>query len=298
MNTSRDTLNTSGATTTSTRQGASHRRSVLAGCALAAGLGLTLPLATAGPASATAGSAPTPYALRLSSQTLAFGARDTGSASTKSVTLTNTGSRSLQPLQVLSGASSFTVSADGCSGRTVQPAGTCSFTVRFAPQVAGPAAGQLKVLTEEGTAAQNVVLSGTGVQQLMQSYFYQYTFTSPPVINGVAAPQSFIGSGFAPAGTYSPGQVVAVYDPTGLKQIGSYRIGTTTPVPLDAARLNRVTVSSYTWGSKTITAGTGLQSVDGTSGLSSEAGYLNGYGAEGSGAFFNDHSPAIRPSHW
>jgi hypothetical protein len=275
-----------------------RRATLLAGCALAAGLGLALPVATAGSASATAGTTTPAYAISVSTHTLAFGPRNTGSVTTKSVKVVNVGTQALDPLRLRSGSSQFRVRADSCSGRSLAPAASCSYSVAFAPTLAGSVSGRLKVLTDQGTPAQNVALTGTGVQQMMQSYFYQYTYASPPVINGVAAPQSFIGSGWAPTGTYAPGQVIAVYDPTGLTQIGSYRIGATSAVSLDPTRLGHVAVSSYTWGTKTITATGGLQSVDGVSGLGSEAGYLNGYGAEGTSAHFDDHNAAIRPSHW
>jgi hypothetical protein len=274
-----------------------RQRTVLAGFALAAGLGLGLPVATAASASATVGTTTPTYAISVSTHTLAFGPRDTGSVTTKNIRVVNVGTQAVDPLRLRSGSSEFRVSADSCSGRSLAPADWCSYSVRFAPTLAGTVSGQLKVLTDQGTPAENVALTGTGIQQMMESYFFQYTYAKPPVINGVAAPQSFIGSGSAPTGTYASGQVIAVYDPTGLTQIGSYRIGATSAVPLDATRLNHVAVSSYTWGTRTITATGGLQSVDGASGLGSEAGYLNGYGPEGTSAHFDDHNAAIRPSH-
>ena len=176
--------------------------------------------------------------------------------------------------------------------------GSCAYTLRFAPTAAGAVSASLQVLTTEGTPAQSVAISGTGVQQLMEHYFYQYSFTNPPVINGVAAPQSFIGEGRAPAGTYTTGQTIAVYDTTGLTQIGTYRIGAVdNTVPLDNT-LNQVDVSSYTWGTNTYTAATGLADRPGTTGLGSEAGSIAGLGLDGSAASFNDHNPAVHPYHF
>ena len=193
---------------------------------------------------------------------------------------------------------SVSLSANTCAGASIPAAGTCSYTLRFAPTAAGAVSGTLQVLTTEGTPAQNVTISGTGVQQLMEHYFYQYTFTNPPVINGVAAPQSFIGEGRAPAGTYTTGQTIAVYDTTGLTQIGTYRIGAVdNTVPLDAT-LNQVDVASYTWGTNTYTAATGLADRPGTTGLGSEAGSIAGLGLEGSAATFNDHQPAVIAHHF
>ena len=157
------------------------------------------------------------------------------------------------------------------------------------PQQA-PSRAQVQVLSVQGTPAQTVALSGTGVVQQMQAYNYLYTFTNPPVINGIAAPQSFQGTGFAPAGTYTFGQTIPVYDATGLTQIGTYRIGTVTDLPLNAAQVNTVTVTTYTWGTMHYITGTGLSAGTATGGLGSEGGSVNG-------SSFNDHSPAIQPSH-
>jgi hypothetical protein len=249
-------------------------------------------------ASATAASPTAAHSFTLSTHTVAFGAKNLGTAATKKVTFKNTGTKALHPVQVLSAPASVSLSANTCAAKSVPAGGSCAYTVRFAPTTAGPVSGTLQVLTTEGTPAQDVAISGTGVQQLMEHYFYQYTFTNPPVINGVAAPQSFIGEGRAPAGTYTTGQTIAVYDATGLNQIGTYRIGAVdNTVPLDST-LNQVDVDSYTWGTNTYTAATGLADRPGTTGLGSEAGSIAGLGLEGSAASFNDHQPAVVPHHF
>jgi len=238
------------------------------------------------------------HSFKLSTHTVAFGSHNLGSTTTKKVTFKNTGTKTLHPVQVLSGASSLTLSANTCAAKAVPAGASCAYTLRFAPTAPGPATATLQVLTTEGTPAQNVAISGTGVQQLMEHYFYQYTFTNPPVINGVAAPQSFIGEGRAPAGTYTSGQTIAVYDTTGLNQIGTYRIGTVdNTVPLDAT-LGQVDVTSYSWGTHTYTAATGLADRPGTTGLGSEAGSIAGLGLDGNPASFNDHQPAVIAYHF
>lgn len=84
----------------------------------------------------------------------------------------------------------------------------------------------------------------------MESYHFLYTYTNPPAINGVAAPQSYEGAGYAAVGTYTPGQVITVLDKaTGLHEIGQYRIGNVdNTVPADPAKLQTVSVTRYTWG--------------------------------------------------
>jgi len=259
----------------------------------ATGLAVAAPLAIAGAALAGSAQATTvpSYAFSLSSHTVPFGSVNTGSSLSKSVTLTNTGTGALQPVQIKSGSGEFTVSGGSCVNATVAVGGHCSYTLAFAPTVAGAASANLQVLTLQGTPAQAVALSGTGVVQMMQSYNYLYTFTNPPVINGVAAPQSFQGTGFAPAGTYTMGQTIPVFDATGLFQIGTYRIGATAALPLNQAQVNTVTVNVYTWGTTRYINGTGLSANTGTTGLGSESGNVFG-------ATFSDQHAAIQPSHW
>jgi Abnormal spindle-like microcephaly-assoc'd, ASPM-SPD-2-Hydin len=264
-----------------------------AGRVAAAGLALAAPLAIAGAAlsggSAEASTIPS-YAMSLSTHALSFGSVNVGSHLSKSVTVTNTGSKALQPVKVKSGSTRFSASGS-CVNATLAPGTSCKYTVKFTPTAAGTVSGNLQVLSVQGTPAQNVALSGTGVVQQMQAYNYLYTFTNPPVINGVAAPQSFQGTGFAPAGTYAFGQTIPVYDTAGLTQIGTYRIGTVSEQPLDAAQLNTVVVNTYTWGTNHYIAGTGLSSTTATGGLGSEGGSVNGNP-------FNDHNPAIVQQHF
>jgi hypothetical protein len=270
---------------------ASKARSV--GRLTAAALALAAPLAVAGAAltSTAAGATTVPsYALHLSAHSVAFGSVNTGASLAKQVTLTNTGSKALQPVQIASGSGEFSVGGS-CVNATVAPGKTCGYTLSFAPTAAGAVTGSVQVLSVQGTPAQAIALSGTGVVQQMQAYNFLYTFTNPPVINGSAAPQSFQGTGFAPAGTYTLGQTIPVFDAAGLNQIGTYRIGTVTTEPLNAAQVNTVTVTTYTWGTTHYITGTGLSAGTATGGLGSEGGSV--YGAS-----FTDHWAAIQPSHW
>jgi hypothetical protein len=258
-----------------------------------AGLAVAAPLSIAAAAlSGTAAHASTvpAYAMRLSTHTLSFGSVNVGSHLSKSVTVTNIGSKALQPVKVKSGSAEFKVGGS-CVTATLAPGTSCKYTATFTPTAAGAVTGAVQVLSVQGTPAQTVALTGTGVVQQMQAYNYLYTFTNPPLINGVAAPQSFQGTGYAPAGSYTFGQIIPVYDAAGLTQIGSYRIGTVTDQPLDPAKLNTVVVNTYTWGSTHYSTGTGLTSTTATGGLGSETGTVNGNS-------FNDHNPAIIQMHF
>lgn len=297
-----------GSTTVPTAVSHQSRRSKATRRGLAVAVGLALPLvgasaALASPATtASANTATTKPSFRiaLSTHTLAFGNRNLQSASTLSVKLSNTGAKAVHPESVFTGSSELSVSANSCTGVRVAPGKSCAFTVSFTPTAAGAVTASLKVLTDEGTAAQKVAVSGTGVQLLMESYNYLYTFTNPPVINGLATPQSFQGVGYAPAGTYQSGQVIPVMDSaTGLRQVGSYRIGNVNnAVPLSAS-LNQVGISEYDWGTNHYIVGTGLASGSGGSaGLGSEHGTLIGLGVEGSNVSFSDQQAAIQPIHF
>ncbi len=133
---------------------------------------------------------------------------------------------------------------------------------------------------------------------LMESYFFNYRYTNPPIINGVQTSQGYLGSGFAPAGTYKAGQTVTISDNFG-RPIGTYTIGTVNnAVPLDQTKLNTVMVSEYDYMTQRLIAGTGLVANTGSNGLGSESGSLTGYGAFGTNVIFNNQHTAINPIHF
>ncbi len=134
----------------------------------------------------------------------------------------------------------------------------------------------------------------------MESYFFSYTYANPPVINGVQTKQSYVGSGFAPVGTYKPGQTIDILNQTGLQKIGTYTIGNVNDtVAFDANKINHVTVIEYDYFNRQTVLGAGLQNNNafGAKGLGSEAGILGDL-ASGSATFFNNQSPAVRPIHF
>jgi hypothetical protein len=129
----------------------------------------------------------------------------------------------------------------------------------------------------------------------MESYFFSYTYTNPPVINGVTTKQSYIGLGFAPVGTYKPGQTITILDKaTGLQKVGTYQIGNVNDKnTFDANKINHVVVNEYDYFNQQYIQGTGLQNNNavGIKGLGSEGGILLGQ-------FFNNQNAAIRPIHF
>ncbi len=139
---------------------------------------------------------------------------------------------------------------------------------------------------------------------LMESYFFNYQYANKPIINGGPTPEGYLGSGFAPVGTYKAGQTITITDNFG-RPVGTYTIGTVNnSISFDANKLNTVTVSEYDYnlGGAPVTTrvitGNGLVATIGTKGLGSESGLLNGRGAEGTSVTFNNQHTAINPIHF
>jgi uncharacterized repeat protein (TIGR01451 family) len=103
---------------------------------------------------------------QLSPPNLAFGNQPLGSTSAaQAVTLSNTGDAPLTiGTAAITGADpgEFAISADGCSGQSLAPAGTCTVSVTFAPAATGPRSASLAVPDNAAGSPQAVPLAGTG----------------------------------------------------------------------------------------------------------------------------------------
>jgi archaellum component FlaF (FlaF/FlaG flagellin family) len=100
----------------------------------------------------------------LSSTTLDFGSVsvDDAQASTKGVTLTNTGSASLVITGIsISGDASFTLYSQNCEGATLAPGESCTVTVEFTPPGIGFFHATLTFTDNASTSPQQVVLKAT-----------------------------------------------------------------------------------------------------------------------------------------
>lgn len=124
------------------------------------GLGLLIPLGTAGAAlaqdtstaaashAASASRTTTPsYRFSLSSHTAAFDSVNIGANSTLTVTFTNTGAKALHPVSVTSGSSEFSLTGGTCAGRRE---GDLHLPGHLHPTVTGAVTGSLQVLTAKG----------------------------------------------------------------------------------------------------------------------------------------------------
>jgi hypothetical protein len=96
--------------------------------------------------------------------TLTFAPQDTGSITTQTVTLTNTGAATLN----ISGISISSSRADSYNlnrtcGATLLPTASCSISVSFVPNAAGLITGSVTITSDATGSPHTVNLSGTGV---------------------------------------------------------------------------------------------------------------------------------------
>jgi hypothetical protein len=103
----------------------------------------------------------------LSPAQLGFGSAIWGAQSApQTATLTNRGASDLSMGTVTvagTGAASFVIVADSCSGATVAPGASCQTDVRFRPAGLGARAATLRFADDAADSPQSVPLSGTGI---------------------------------------------------------------------------------------------------------------------------------------
>ncbi|MFI6833101.1 choice-of-anchor D domain-containing protein [Kribbella sp. NPDC050241] len=91
-----------------------------------------------------------------------FGRVTPGESASRGFTLTNTGRKATGKLKVtLSGAATFTVTSDRCSGTRLRPGKSCVVMVRFAPTSVATATATVAAASK-GRVSATVALSGTG----------------------------------------------------------------------------------------------------------------------------------------
>ena len=111
----------------------------------------------------------TPGSLGITPAMKGFGTLNAGSSASQTFTINNSGGSVTGALALTlggSGASSFAIASDGCSGMMLQPSASCMVDVTFAPTGGGDVAASLAVSATPGgqTAAS---LSGTGIAPAM-----------------------------------------------------------------------------------------------------------------------------------
>jgi hypothetical protein len=103
----------------------------------------------------------------LSTNSLTFGPQNVGSPSAPQTEIvTNTGTANLTISLVAIGgtnASDFTTSNDTCTGATVTPNSTCTFSVMFTPTTTGAESGSITITDNASNSPQTVSLTGVGI---------------------------------------------------------------------------------------------------------------------------------------
>ncbi len=125
-----------------------------------------------------------PDTLVSSSSSLSFGMQVSGTSSpAQTLSLTNNGTDPLVIVDVSTGGSDFT-SASAC-GPAINPGGTCSIAVTFAPNALGPQSAALTITDNSVGSPHSYSLDGVGVTQGPNVTFWSgtsYSFTSSPGI--------------------------------------------------------------------------------------------------------------------
>jgi hypothetical protein len=90
-----------------------------------------------------------------------YGIVPVGSSSAATFTATNAGSAALSPATFITG-SGFTITSDGCTGKTVAPGASCSVVVAFAPSVTGHTYNEQLLLVVPFVDVGQATLAGAG----------------------------------------------------------------------------------------------------------------------------------------
>jgi hypothetical protein len=101
----------------------------------------------------------------LKNTTLSFGRIRVGSSTTKSLTIQNNGTATLNFTSfTFSGAATgdYSITQNTCAGGPIAVRGKCSITIRFAPTVTGSRTANLLLVDDAPTSPQTVLLTGDG----------------------------------------------------------------------------------------------------------------------------------------
>jgi len=130
------------------------------------------------------------------------------------VTVTNTGNTPVTIGTSTTSIAQFPIGSDGCSSRTIQPGGSCSYNIGFAPTSVTTYNGTLTIPDNAAGHPHTVALAGTGIAATSQ----------------VVLSQTSIGFGNVTVGVQSPVQVVFVTNQGATSvTVGSITVGGTNP---------------------------------------------------------------------
>ena len=109
-----------------------------------------------------------------------FGGITEGTSSGQTVNITNDGNADLMIGTMAAPASLFEIHSDMCSGKTLSPAQSCTFTVRFSPAAAGIFSDSFDIPSNDPDEAQLTVnVSGTGTPMPVPDITVKDTLTDP-----------------------------------------------------------------------------------------------------------------------
>jgi len=135
--------------------------------------------------------------LSFSTTNVSFGNVNIGSSSTNGVTITNTGNSNVQISGITASGAGYTLSG-ASTPVTLTPSQTMTFSVIFAPTVAGIVSGSVTVTSNASGSPATVTLSGTGVTPVTHSVNLSWTASTTSGVVGYNVYRSTTsGSGYA-----------------------------------------------------------------------------------------------------
>lgn len=157
--------------------------------------------------------------LTFSTTNLGFGNVNTGSSSTQSVTVTDSGNASVRISQITESGAGFTLSGAG-TPVTLSAGQSLTFGVIFSPNAAGGDTGTVTVTSTATVSPTTIALSGTGVQAAPHSVALTWTASTSTVSGYKVYRSTTNGSGYT---TINAGLVAGLtYDDTTVQNGTTY----------------------------------------------------------------------------
>jgi len=161
--------------------------------------------------------------LTASSTSLSFGSVGIGSVSTQQIAITNTGNAPVQISKITPSGAGFTVTGLTAPA-TLDPSGSATLGVNFAPTQAGSATGSIVITSNANRSPMTITLNGTGTEAGLSVTPTSFNFGS--IVEGQTKSQSFTvkntgtayvtiaqiaanGSGFSVFGLATPATLAA-----------------------------------------------------------------------------------------
>jgi hypothetical protein len=195
---------------------------------------------------------------------LSFGTASTGSNTSQNITLTNTGTVAVQITSITAAGSGFSVSGI-TPPTTLNPSGSATLSVKFAPAATGAVTGSIAVASNASGSPLTIALTGTGAQAGLSVSPASFSYGS--VVDGLTKSQSFTLTNTGTAALTIAQLTVtgAGYSVSGLNTPATLAAGQSTTfstlfAPTTAGALNgSVTIASNAPNSPTVVAlsGTG-----------------------------------------